>query len=109
MISSPAFFKNSKAGPVMGYEQSGHGRFSHPDAHPIARDAWLRDFKDRAANPVSVADAHLVICQPLDREVLAELTHFEIAAAKVGFPIAIRVHLVDHDSAMLSAVPGKIA
>jgi hypothetical protein len=55
------------------------------------------------------ADRFIPIGQSLDPEVLPKLAEQEIVAAEVGFPVAIGAHLVDHDRAMFSTVPGKIS
>ena len=77
-------------------------------ADAVARHAWLRYFKYRIANAVSIADADLVIRKPFDREVFAELTESKITAAQEALPVMIRVHLVDKYGAMLPSVTGKI-
>jgi hypothetical protein len=57
---------------------------------------------------VPVADTDLVVAQPLDREVLAELAVDEVAATELTLPVAIRVDLVDEDRALLAAVAGQV-
>jgi len=47
--------------------------------------------------------------KPSTVKFLAELAKFEIAAAKLSLPVAIGVHLVDHDRAMFSSMPRKIS
>src|SRR4051794_25621242 len=46
-----------------------HTRFIHANAHAVARHARLRYFKDGVTNPVSIADTHLLVREPLDGEV----------------------------------------
>src|SRR6266478_1267364 len=55
-----------------------------------------------------VADAHLVIGQTFDSEILPEFSKSEVASAKVVLPIAIGVDLIDEDGPMLAAVSGQI-
>jgi hypothetical protein len=43
------------------YQQRGHVRHAHPEADAVAGDARLGDLEDRIADPVAVADAHLVV------------------------------------------------
>src|SRR5262249_35813947 len=81
----------------------------HPDADAVAGNARLRDLEDRAADPVPVADADLVVGKTLDREVLPELAVDEIVPTKLVFPVAVGVDLVDEDGALLAAVAGAIA
>jgi hypothetical protein len=69
----------------------------------------LRYLEGGGADLVAVADAHLVVAQTFDGEVLAELAVGEVASAELAFPIAIGVDLVDEDGALLAAVPGAIA
>ena len=66
-----------------------------------------RDLEHRAADPVPVADAHLVVGQSLDGEVLAELAVTEVVAAELLLPVAVRVHLVDEHRALLAAVAAR--
>src|SRR5262249_38083681 len=69
----------------------------------------LADFEDGTADPEPVADADLVISQPIHREILAEAAANEIRSAKIILPIAIGSELIDHDGPLLAAVAGKIA
>ena len=55
------------------HEERGHARLVHPDPDPVARDPRLGDLEERRADAIPVADADLVVAEPLDREVLAEL------------------------------------
>jgi hypothetical protein len=83
---------------------SGHRRFIHADPDAIARHPRLGDFEQGLADAVAVTDAHLVIGEPVDGEVLAELAVAEIVTLKLPLPVAIRVDLVDEHGAMLAAV-----
>ena len=78
-----------------------------PDA--VAGDARLGDLEDGVADPVAVADAHLVVAEPVDGEVLAELSVDEVVSAELAFPVPVRVDLVDEHRALLAAVPAEIA
>ena len=98
-----------EAGPPVGDEQGGNARVVHADAHAVARDAGLRDFEDGGADLEAVADADLVVVQPLNGEVLAELPVDEVVSSKLVLPVAIGVDLVDEHGALLAAVPGEIA
>ena len=117
LVAGPdlALFEDAKveAGSVVGDEQRCHLRLVHADADPIASDARLRHFEHRAPDPVAIADAHLVVGQPIDGEILAELPKVrlaaQIAAAELGLPIAIGVDLVDKNRPLLAAVPRQIA
>jgi hypothetical protein len=106
-----SFLQNSEVEtrPVVGDKQSRHCWHAHSDAYAITGHARLGHLKDRAADPVTISNAYLVIGQAVDRKVLAELTVVELATAKVGLPIAIRVHLVDHHRAVFSSVAGEIS
>ena len=93
-----------EAGSAVRDEQRRHLRLLHADADPIASDARLRHFEHGAANPIAIADAHLVVGQPVDGEILPELPIAEVASAKPALPIAIRVDLINEDGPMLAAV-----
>ena len=93
----------------MRHDERRHLRLIHPDAEPVAGDARLRHFEQRASDPVTVADAHLGVGQAVDREILAELTVSEVAAAKLSLPIAVRIDLINEDRAMLAAMALQIA
>ena len=90
-------------------EQRGDARVVHADPDAVAGDARLGDLEDGGADPVAVADAHLVVAEPLDREVLAELSVDEVASSELAFPVPVRVDLVDEHRALLAAVPAEIA
>ena len=61
-----------EAGPVVGHEQRGHPRLAQAQPDAVAGDARLGDLELGLADAVAVADAHLVVGQPVDGEVLAE-------------------------------------
>ena len=65
--------------------------------------------KTAVADPVAIADAHLVIGEPVHGEVLAELSVDEVVSAELAFPVPIRVDLVNEHRALFPAVPGEIA
>jgi len=69
----------------------------------------LSDLEERAANPITVADAHGIVGQSFDGEVLAELSVDEIGPLQLLLPITIRFNLVDEDRALLTPVPGQVA
>ena len=93
-----------EAGPVVGDQQRRDPRVVHADADPVAGDPRLGDLEQRGADPVAVADADLVVGEPLDREVLAELPVHEVVAPELALPVAVRRDLVDEDRSMLAAV-----
>ena len=80
-----------KARSVMLDDERRHLRLVHPDAEPVAGDARLRHFEQRASNPVMVANAHLRIGQAVDGEILAELPVNEVSSAKLSLPIAVGI------------------
>ena len=69
----------------------------------------MRHLEDRAADPVAIADAHLVVAESLHGEVLAELSVHEVVSSKLAFPVPVRVDLVDEHRTLLAAVPRQIA
>src|SRR5262249_32706539 len=96
-------------GPVMLHQQGGHTRLVHSDSNPVAGHARLRHFEQRAANPITVADADLVVRQSLHREVLAELSKHEVVSPELPFPIAIGIDLVDENGPVLATVTLQIS
>src|SRR5215471_16286578 len=76
--------------PVVRHQEGRDPRIVHANPDTIARHAWLRHLEQRAANAIPVANANLVVRQPLYGEVLAELPEGEIAAAECALPVSIR-------------------
>ena len=95
--------------PSAGGEQRRHARLVHPDADAIAGDTRLRHLEQRAADPIPIADAHGIVGQSFDREVLAELSVDEVGPLQLLLPVAIRFDLIDEDRALLTAVAGQVA
>src|SRR5215213_9528480 len=94
---------------VVGDEQGGNPRVVHADPDAVTGDAGLADLEDGGADPVAVADADLVVTEPVDREVLAELPVDEVVASELAFPVPIGVDLVDEHGALLAAMPLEVA
>ena len=65
--------------------------------------------KTARADLVTVADADLVVAEPFDGEVLAELSVDEVVACELAFPVPIGLDLIDEHRSLLAAVPGEIA
>ena len=97
-----------EAGPVVGDQQRGQLRLAHPHAHPVAGHPRLGDLELRLADPVPVTDAHLVVGQPVDGQVLPEHPVHEVVAPEVLLPVPVRIELVDEHRPLLTAVPGQI-
>src|SRR5262249_26136657 len=97
-----------ETGSAMCDQQRGHLWLVHADAHAVTSYARLCHFKQSAANPITVADAHLVVGQAVDREVLSELSIGEIVSTEFALPIMIGVDLIDEDGAVLTAVPSQV-
>jgi hypothetical protein len=68
----------------------------------------LRDFEQRSANPVAIADADFTIGQALHSEVLSELPKCEIVSLKFSLPVVIGIDLVDKHGAVFTAVAVEI-
>src|SRR4029077_6841613 len=83
----------------------GHAE-SHADTK--AGDAGLSDFEFGLADPVAVADADVAIGQPVDGEVLPEVARPQVVAAQVVAPVVVRLGLIDHHGALLSAMPREV-
>jgi hypothetical protein len=102
-----------EAGTAAGGEQGRHARLVRPNADAIAGNAGLRNFEERAADPKPVADAHRIVCESFDGEVLAELSAgarvAEARPLQLFLPITIRLDLVNEDGSMFTPVAGQIA
>ena len=68
----------------------------------------MTDLEHGAADAVAIADADFVIGKTFDGQVFAELAMLEVVAAKMCRPMPLRVELVDHHGALLSAVPVQV-
>ena len=95
-------------GTTTGRQQCRHPGFVHPNADAIAGHARLRDLEQCAADLITVADAHGIVGQAFDREVLAELSVDEVGPLQPLLPIAMRFDLVHEDGSLLTAVPGQV-
>src|SRR5262245_55196585 len=106
-----AFLKDPevKSRPAAARQQRRHAGLVHPNTDAIAGNARLSDLKQRAADPIPVADADGVVGQAFYGEVLAELSVDEVGPPQLLLPIAIRFDLVDEDGALLAPVPGHVA
>jgi hypothetical protein len=69
----------------------------------------LSDLEQCAADLISVANAHSIVGQSFDREVLAELSVDEVGSPQLLLPKVIRFDLVDEDGSLLTPVPGQVA
>jgi hypothetical protein len=106
-----AFLQNTEieTGPATRDHQCGHLRLIHADANPVTSDARLRHFKQGAADPITIADAHLPVRQAVDREVLPELSIGEVVPGELALPVSIGVDLINENGPLLPAVPGQVA
>ena len=91
-------------GAVVRDQQRGHRGLAHPDADAVAGHARLGDLEERLADAVAVADADLVVGEPVDGEVLAELAVDEVVASELALPVPVGLDLVDEHRAMFAAV-----
>src|ERR1700709_1787426 len=88
----------------MRHEKRCHAWLADSNAGAVAGHSGLGDFENHVADPVPVPDAHLVVGQSLDREVLAEKPGYQVVAVELLGPVAIRIELVHEDGAVLAAV-----
>ncbi|MCU1226905.1 MAG: hypothetical protein JWQ42_4998 [Edaphobacter sp.] len=89
-------------------QQCRHPGLVHPNADAIARNPRLRDLEQRAADLITVDDAHGIVGQSFDGEVLAELSVDEVSLPQLLLPVTIRFDLVNEDGALLTPVPGQV-
>src|SRR5262245_2416326 len=87
--------------PPRGGEQCRHARLVHSNAEPIAGNPRLRHLEYGAADLIPIADAHGIVSQLLDSEVLSKLSVNEITPLQLLLPVAVRIDLVDIDGALL--------
>src|SRR3989441_10639578 len=98
-----------KPRPSAGCQQCWHPGLVHANPDAMAGTARLRDLEQRAANLITVADAHGIVGQSFDREVLAELSGDEVGPLQLLLPIAVRFDLIDEDRALLASVTPEIS
>jgi hypothetical protein len=96
-------------GPAARNEQRGHPWLVHADPDAVAGHARLCHLEDRSPDAIPVTDAHLVIGQALDGEVLAELSKREATSAKFLLPEPVRGDLVDEYRPLLAPVASQVA
>src|SRR5262245_21233589 len=90
-------------------QQSGHLRLVHTDADAVASDARLCDLEHGFADPVAVANAHLLVRQTIDSEILPELPVGEVVSTELALPIVIGVDLIDELGSVFAAMPDQVA
>ncbi len=78
-------------------------------ADPVAGNPRLGDLELCIADLVPVADAHLAVGQPVDREILPEVAVAEIIAPEVLLPVPVGIDLVDQHRPLLTAVAVQVA
>ncbi len=98
-----------EARPVVADQQRRQVRPAQPQADPVAGDARLGDLELGLADPVPVADAHLVVGQAVDGQVLAEAAVAEVVPPEMLLPVPVGVDLVDQHGPLLATVPGEVA
>src|SRR6185295_8567752 len=98
-----------EARPSARGEERRHLRLVRANPDAIAGHPRLRHLEQRRADPVAIADADLLIRQPLDGEVLAEPPVGKIAPPQPLLPVAIRLDLINEDRPLLSPVAAQIA
>ena len=98
-----------EAGPVVADQQRGQVGLAEAQPDPVAGDPGLGDLELRLADPVPVPDAHLVVGQAVDGEVLPELAVHEVVAPEVLLPVLVGLDLVDQYGPLLAAVSVQVA
>jgi len=66
------------------------------ECRPAAGDTRLGHFEQTGPDPVAIANAHRVVGEALDGEVLAELPKGEVATPELILPIAIGGNCVNY-------------
>src|SRR5262249_4333428 len=80
-------------GPVMADQRGWPSGLAQPQAHPVAGHPRLGDLELGLADAVPVADAHLVVRETVNGEVLPELAVAEVIPAEVSLPVLVRLDL----------------
>src|SRR5262249_21229921 len=82
-------------GPSAGCQQSRHSCLVHPNADAITCNARLGNLEQRGADLITFTNAHSIVRQSFDCEVLAELSVNEVASLQLLLPVTIRFDLVN--------------
>jgi hypothetical protein len=90
--------------PPMGNKQGWHLRIAHANANAVASYSRLGHLEYRITNPVTIADADLVVGKAVYCQVLAKLSILEVVPLKVILPVAIGIELIHHHCAMFPAM-----
>src|SRR5579859_6459251 len=105
-----AFLDHTKveSRPPMGHQQGCHLGIAQADTDFETGYSRLGDLEDRATDAEAVPDTNLGIRQALHREVLAELSIYEVGPLEMLGPVTVGVELIDHDGSVLAAVAHRI-
>src|SRR5262249_45098676 len=79
------------------------------DADAVAGNARLRDFEQRGADAIAVADRRLGIREAVHRKVFSELSVGKIVAGEFAFPVPVGIQLIDHHGAIRAAMAAQIS
>ena len=93
----------------MRHQQCRQLRAFQTYADPIAGDTRLADLEGCAADPEPVADTNLVVREPVDREILAEIAVGKVRPTQIFAPVTVGIELIDQNGPLLTAMTGKIA
>jgi hypothetical protein len=106
-----AFLENAEieTGSAVRDQQRGHLRLVHADANPVTSDARLCDLEQSLANSVAIANAHLLVRQAVDGEILPELSVGEVVSTELALPIMVGVDLIDEDGSVFASMSGQVA
>ncbi len=106
-----ALFQDTEieTGSALFDQQRGHPWLVHANADPITGDARLRHLEQCASDPIAISDAHRLVRQALDGEVLPELPIGEVMSTELFLPIPVRVDLINEDGPVLAAVTRQVA
>ena len=97
-----------EARPVVRDQERRDPGVVHPDAHPVTGDPRLTHLEQRLADPEPVPDAHLVVRQSVDGEVLPELAVAEVVPPQEPPPVLVGTELVDEDGTVLPTVTAQV-
>ncbi len=92
----------------MGHQQGRHLGIAQADTDFETGYPRLGHLEDGAADAEAIPDTHLRIRQAFHREVLAELSMYEVGPLELLGPVTIGVELIDHDGTVLAAVAHRV-
>ena len=93
---------------MLGDQECGHPWLVETNADPVTGGPRLCHLEFCLTDAVPVTDAHLIIRQTVDGEVLAENAPRQIRPTEESPPMVVGLSLVDHHRSLLATVTGQV-